>query len=86
MKSIAFAERFGNKGQMLKPYIDSIMKKYENPKTYFSLFLRQLKNTFFNHTKSICVTYKIISFWIIKRIDCIKNILMILTYPFKGPY
>jgi hypothetical protein len=30
MKSIAFAERFGNKGQMLKPYIDSIMKKYEN--------------------------------------------------------
>jgi len=30
MKSIAFSEKFGNKGQMLKPYIDSIMKKYEN--------------------------------------------------------
>ena len=30
VKSIAFAEKFGNKGQMLKPYIDSIMKKYEN--------------------------------------------------------
>ena len=30
MKSIAFAETFGNKGQMLKPYIDSIMKKYQD--------------------------------------------------------
>ena len=30
MKSIAFAERFGHQGQMLKPYIDSIVKKYEN--------------------------------------------------------
>jgi len=30
MKSIAFAEKFGHQGQLLKPYINSIVKKYEN--------------------------------------------------------
>jgi hypothetical protein len=30
MKSIAFAEKFGNRGQMLKPYFDSIIKKYKD--------------------------------------------------------
>ena len=30
MKSIAFSEKFGNQGQMLKPYIDSIVQKYKD--------------------------------------------------------
>ena len=30
MKSIAFAEKFGHQGQLLRPYINSIVKKYEN--------------------------------------------------------
>ena len=30
MKSIAFSETFGNKGQMLKPYLDNILKKYKD--------------------------------------------------------
>ena len=30
MKSIAFAEKFGNQGQMLKPYLDSIVQKYKD--------------------------------------------------------
>ena len=30
MKSIAFAEKFGHQGQMLKPYIQSISKKYKD--------------------------------------------------------
>lgn len=30
MKSIAFAEKFGHQGQLLRPYISSIVKKYEN--------------------------------------------------------
>ena len=30
MKSIAFSETFGNKGQMLKPYLDNIIKKYKD--------------------------------------------------------
>ena len=30
MKSIAFAEKFGSQGQLLKPYLQSITKKYED--------------------------------------------------------
>ena len=30
MKSIAFAEKFGHQGQLLKPYIKVLVKKYEN--------------------------------------------------------
>ncbi len=30
MKSIAFAEKFGNQGQMLKPYLDNIVQKYKD--------------------------------------------------------
>ena len=30
MKSIAFAEKFGDKGQLLKPYIQNIVKKYKD--------------------------------------------------------
>ena len=30
MKSIAFAEKFGSQGQMLRPYIDGIVQKYKN--------------------------------------------------------
>ena len=30
MKSIAFSETFGNRGQMLKPYLDNIVQKYKD--------------------------------------------------------